>query len=372
MKAIFGDLHLNRKAENPIVRKHIKQGQIDFFNNIKLELEKNNVDTIFFTGDIFDTRNTVNVEALIIAKQMLSETFRDFKKHIILGNHDLYYENSYDVSALSLYENIDNLTLHLNKVVKEEINGYTWYFVPWILENNKESFISFLKKLAKKTKEEKDKTIIFGHFEMLGVDMEGGNISMDGLDSNLFLDAAKLTISGHYHGKSLHEKLGNRIIYVGSPYPLTFANSDQDHGIWLMDDELNLNFIKNQTSPTFKTLHDTKIKDSDIEDLNNSFVRFYFDRDTSPEDLAVLKMKIESKKPILILPNPYKSLNETELNLCESEGDNANEYLNMDISKLTGKYLEINTENIPSTKYYDNPKKFILGKIDSYSEEIIK
>src|SRR6185369_9531329 len=100
------------------------------------------------------------------------------------------------------------------------------------------------------------------------------------------------------------KRLDNTILYVGSPYPYTFANSDEDHGIWLLDENLEFEFLKNEISPTFKTIWDHQDLDN-LPDLKNSFVRFFFDKDKSPEDIAMMKMKIETKTPIVNNSIPY-------------------------------------------------------------------
>ena len=112
--AIIGDVHFSRKAENPIVKKYIKEGQREFFNSLAEDLEARGITTVLMTGDVHDTRVTVDVEALINTKRLLQGRMKNFDIHIILGNHDLYYENSYDVSSLELFEDIPNVTIHRN------------------------------------------------------------------------------------------------------------------------------------------------------------------------------------------------------------------------------------------------------------------
>lgn len=364
--ALIGDTHFSRKADNPTIKKHIKDGQIAFFDFVSEELNKRNVKTILFTGDIHDTRNAINVEALVQTKKLLKDKLKNFDKHIILGNHDLYYENSYDVSSLELFDGIPNLTLYLKNVAKIKLLNKDWFLVPWLIQSTQGPFTDYLKKLANKP-EIRDKSVIFGHFEMLGIDMEGGNRSVIGMDPNLFSNACKLTISGHYHGKSETKKSDSTILYLGSPYPLTFANSDQKHGIWLINENLEYEFIENTISPDFKTIKDTDDLDN-IPDLKNSFVRFYIDRNKSPEEFLEAKLKLEAKKPLVLNTIPYKD--EIIENRIDSQQKDANQVLHMDMLNLTDLYLNKNEEDLPELKYYKNPKEEIMKRMRTFSEEV--
>jgi predicted MPP superfamily phosphohydrolase len=130
----WGDAHFGRKAEHPLVKQHIQRGQEEYFKWLATDLKKRKIKTVLFTGDIFDTRNTINVEALIKTVRLFSIEFNEFNCIIDLGNHDMYYENSYDIcstklslisqtinSYLSLATNIENL--NLQKKIYENLSS---------------------------------------------------------------------------------------------------------------------------------------------------------------------------------------------------------------------------------------------------------
>ncbi len=368
--ALIGDTHFSRRSENPNIRKLIRDGQYAYFDHIIKILKEKDIDTVLFTGDIHDTRVSINVEALVLTRRLLKEKFAGFKKHIILGNHDLYYENSYDITSLELFQDIPDLTLHINKVGKIDLLGKTWYFVPWLLKENEDKFVKFLETLNGKSKETKDNTVIFGHFDMMGIEMEAGSMSVVGIDPNMFTNAAKLTISGHYHGKSITKKMDNTILYTGSPYPYTFANSDEEHGIWILDEDLNFEFLRNDISPTFKTIWDTQDLDN-LPDMKNSFVRFYFDRDRTPEETAMMKIKIEAKTPIICNSIPYS--NEfIKHNVTLGTDGAPNEFLHMDTMKISELYVNLDQDNLPELKFYKDAKEEILKRVKNFSEEVFR
>jgi len=367
--ALIGDIHFNRKAENPIIKKYIKDGQRKFFDFVVKELKERKVKIVLFTGDIHDNRITIDVEALVHTKRLLQEKFKDFDIHIILGNHDMYYDNSYDISALELFEDIPNVTVYRDTVVKKSFFGKEWYFIPWLLEKNEEKFIGFLKKLAETPVAKRDNTVLFGHFEMLDINMEGGNISTFGLDSNLFFNAAKMTISGHYHGLSAETKSGNELLYLGSPYPMTFANADQKHGIWILNEDLTYDFIENTISPKFTDVWDTDLDTLTDKDVSNSFVRFYMSNDRTMEESFEMRLIVESKNPLIIKKIPYSGEKKEIAQKTEVQRE-ANRLLGMDTLKLSEVWIEQNSEDLPELSMGKASKDLILDKIKSFKKEL--
>jgi len=366
--ALIGDTHFSRKAEHPLIKKHIKDGQLEFFDFVIETLTKQNIKTVLFTGDIHDTRQSINVDALINTKRLFQEKMKDFDIHIILGNHDMYYENSYETTSLELFEDIPNVTVYRNGIQKQNFLGKTWYMVPWIIEENQEKFVKFLDKLAKNPKEKIKDTVFFGHFEMFGINMEGNNLSTFGLDPNLFINAAGLTLSGHYHGLSETTKGDNTVLYLGSPYPMTFANANQAHGIWILDENMQYDFIENKISPDFRDIWDIDNLDK-LPDLSNSFVRLYINNDNSEEKDFEIRLKVENKKPILIRPMPYKG-NRNEIEEKNEHEREANRILKMDTLSLSEIYLDQNNDALPQLRLNSDPKKAILEKLLSYKETI--
>lgn len=366
--AIIGDTHFGRKSEHPLIKMHIKNGQSAFFDYVVDELNKRDIKTVLFTGDIHDTRQQINVEALVTTKRLLQTKMKDFDVHIILGNHDMYYENSYETTSLELFEDIPNVTVYRNSVQQKNFLNKTWYIFPWVIQEKEEKMATFLQKMASKPADARENIVLFGHFEMFGIQMEGNNISTFGLDPNLFLNASNLVISGHYHGISETVKTDSKLLYVGTPYPLTFANANQKHGIWILDEEMNFEFIENTISPTFVDIWDTDNLDL-LPDLSNSFVRLYINSANSEEQDFEVRLKVENKHPILIRPIPYKGTKDEAIEKSENERE-ANRILKMDTFSLSEIYIDQNEDELPTLKLSTDPKKIIMNKIKTYNETI--
>ena len=365
--ALIGDTHFNRKAENPTIKKLIKSGQADFFDNLVIDLNDRGVKTILLTGDIFDTRNTINVESLVTAKRLFETKLSEFDVHIILGNHDMYYENSYDITSIEMIEHLPNVTVYRDGVKAIKLLGHNWLMFPWIIPENVEKTVKFLESESKKSRSQQK--ILFGHFETMGIDMEGGNISTFGMKSDTFLGASPLSISGHYHGKSITTGTDSRLVYLGSPYAMTFANSDQSHGYWLLDENLEFEFIENHVSPKFTTIRDTDDLD-DLPDLSNKFVRFYMNNSKDRDQLFELRAKVESKNPLFLRPIPYKDGTVITEATATSNEHEANNLLGMDTMSLSSVYIDANHEHLPTLQTTDDSRKSVMEKLFEYKETL--
>ena len=106
--------------------------------------------------------------------------------------------------------------------------------------------------------------------------------------------------------------------------------------------------------------------------MKNSFVRFYFDRDRTPEETAMMKIKIESKTPIICNSIPYSNEFVKQSVTLASDGTGANEFLHMDTMKITELYVNLDQDNLPELKFYKDAKEEILKRVKNFSEEVFR
>lgn len=361
--AIIGDTHFARKVDNKLMKSLIDKGQLDYFNYLASFLKEQGVKTIMFTGDIHDTRNSIDVESLVNTKRIFQDVLSEFQIHIITGNHDMYYENNYDIISLELFSDIDNVNLYLKEFTQLNVNGYEWYMIPWLTDDRFKEFSEFTSSLKSDNKK-----VLFGHFEMLGIDMEGGNISKHGLDKSMYTQNVDYIFSGHYHGKSITKDGDVTINYVGSPYPLTFTNADQDHGIWIVDEEFNVEFHRNNISPEFTTIVDTE-DISSIETLENKFVKLYMLNTASQSDKFNLLEKVKSMNPLHISRVYYKS-DESNVSVSQDDVNEAIRKTNLSLAGLFEESIHKRLDKYPRLETVKDVPKKIVSTITSYSEEL--
>ena len=105
--ALVSDLHFGAKDSDRI----FQDSQFAFMEQMVNDCKERGIEKIFVLGDLFDTRHAVNVLTI-------NRVIDFFKRHegeviwyIILGNHDLYYKNSMDISSLVVLDRIKNVCI---------------------------------------------------------------------------------------------------------------------------------------------------------------------------------------------------------------------------------------------------------------------
>jgi len=187
----------------------------------------------------------------------------------------------------------------------------------------------------------------------------------------MFFKAARLTISGHYHGQSHVRSTDSTIIYVGSPYQMTFNNVGEKHGYWVMESSGKFSFTENTVSPKFADVWDTDDLDN-LPDLGNCFVRLYSSNENTAEQDFNNKIRVEVKKPILIRHVPYdKDCAEIEEEDQPEGVENAGKILKMNIRSLSELYIDNNEDSLPSLTSGDDARKVVLKQIDEYEKNIL-
>ena len=79
--AIIADLHFGVKKSDQT----FQDSQLRFFKcQFVPELKEKGIDTIVVCGDVFDTRQTVNVQTENVVINLFKDTFKDFNVHIIV------------------------------------------------------------------------------------------------------------------------------------------------------------------------------------------------------------------------------------------------------------------------------------------------
>ena len=105
--AVFTDLHLGIKSDDHKWHKVA----LEWADSMIDKLSKEGIDNIVFLGDFFHNRSTISVDTLNVTSRFLDK-FKNFTLHMILGNHDLYYDKIYDVSAVNIFDGYPNIRVY--------------------------------------------------------------------------------------------------------------------------------------------------------------------------------------------------------------------------------------------------------------------
>lgn len=229
---ILGDLHFGMRNDSPIFHELYK----NFYHNTLFPyLDEHNINDIFQLGDLFDRRKYINFHTLEQVKTYFFDELqsRGVTLHTLLGNHDVYWKNTLQVNSTSLvlgeYENVvvydTPTTMHFD--------GLAIDVIPWICESNESQVKTFISKTTSE--------VCLGHFELIGFEMDRGNVCHEGFDPSM-LSRYETVMTGHFH----HPSSKGNIVYVGAPGEMTWADYNDPRGFYIYDtDTRELEFIVN-------------------------------------------------------------------------------------------------------------------------------
>lgn len=363
---VVGDVHFDPRCEKAAIRDRVISGQKLLFKKIESYANDpaNRIKDIVFTGDLFTNQAYLTSESVETASWLFGTALSGHRIHIIAGNHDFLNDDS-SVYSGSFLEHFSNVHVIRRSTETVEICGHSWTFVPWVFPSGIDQFKEWLTSMASRSAEEISRSVIVGHFDMLGMLMEAGQESLGGLSPALFARSAGCVISGHYHCKSVTKIGGSVITYVGTPYHLTFAHVGTDCGFWVYDGGPELTFVENAESPRFVDVRDDDDLDS-LPDLSNSFVRLFMDNGRAFEDQAEIKMKVNDRHPIYIHPISYGG-DSGSIDDCKGADDSRDAAMihttDIDMARM---YMDRFPDRLPQLSGGKDPKTAILDQLQKY------
>lgn len=230
---VIGDLHLGIKAFD----RDICQNHINYLKTVIDYSAEKDDKIIFQLGDIFNNRQVANIFFMEQVKELFEYLkAKNVVMYSLLGNHDIFWRESREVSLVHHFETLYPKNF---KVFKEkddfEYFDKTIYVVPWLVKGEGLS-----------QSELKNKDMVFGHLEIAGFEMAKGHYDERSSLSEKFFKKLNLPVlSGHYHIRNVK----GLVKYLGTPYQLNWGDFNEIKGFYILDKDLNLEFIENDITP---------------------------------------------------------------------------------------------------------------------------
>jgi DNA repair exonuclease SbcCD nuclease subunit len=234
--ALMGDTHWGVRNDHPAFLDNMRKSSEWMLQTLRQQYA--DVNDIIHLGDLYDRRKYVNFQtAELCHKHFLQPVSHDYRLHIITGNHDVYYKDTYEVNALkTLVANRYPTIRSYSTATDVTIQGTSILLVPWICEANKQHTQNMIDNTCAQ--------IMMGHLELTGFEMYKNVIMQHGDDPNVY-SKFQGVYSGHFHRKSTK---GN-INYIGAFGEYTWSDHDCPRGFSILDlDTLELEFVKNPFS----------------------------------------------------------------------------------------------------------------------------
>lgn len=278
-----------------------QESQIRFFREqLVPDLKRTGITSLFILGDVFDTRNTLNVQSVNAVIDLFKDELSGLDIRIIVGNHDMYMTTSTDINSLKILELLPNVTVY-EKPTELKIDGKSILMLPWVTDYSK------FDEIVTGTYD-----YCFCHADIIGFDI-GGRLSESGLMAKNLLDHFRYTWSGHYHkGCVRNYEDGRYIIYAGSPYELTRIDRDDPKGYHVLDFETGEHtFVENAISIRY-TRHMYPDVDMAVVKGNVVDLEIPYEMSDETKKIYALVEKIEKLGPaypvnINVMPPPDDS-----------------------------------------------------------------
>ncbi len=315
--AIINDTHWGARKGSKLFHDYFEQ----FYKNIFFPtLEQYGITTVIHMGDAFDSRKSIDYQSLEWAKRVVFEPLKNYKVHMIVGNHDSYYKNTNNTNSPQLllkdYPNIQTYS----SPTEIKVENLDVLLLPWICMENEEQSLKMIKKTKAK--------VAMGHLELQGFRVNRSIVMEHGLEANLFSNFTKV-FSGHYHTRSNN----GTVFYLGNPYEIYWTDVNDARGFTIFDTEtLEHTPIDNPYKMFYNIYYeDTNYQTFDTREYENKIVK------------VVVRKKSDTKKFEKFIDKLYAS-NIAELKIIENfdiqEPENFEAFENEDTISILNRYIE--------------------------------
>lgn len=352
---ILGDTHFGVRGDSLDFHKYYKKFYDKIFFPYLLE---NKITNVFQLGDLFDRRKFINYNSLFLSKKYFFDRLKEngITLHTLLGNHDIFYKNTLEVNSPELLlQEYDNIKVY-NDFDTVDFDGINVDVIPWLCDDNS---VSIFEKMKNSTAD-----ICFGHFEIDGFEMDRGNIHHGGLDRKELIKY-DIVLSGHFH----HKSSADNILYVGTPYEMTWSDYNDPKGFHVFDTETReLEFVQN----TYRMFHKVSYDDGeqDFEFWKNFDYNSY-------KDTYIKIVVLNKQNPYLfdnILDNFYK-VGICDISIVEDFSDNSieddQELIDQaeDTMTILGKYIDNLTLDVEPNKLKNVMREVYIEALNTEKTE---
>jgi len=307
---IFSDAHIHphKKSYDRL------QDCLDVLDWVFDTAKKRKIKTILFCGDLFHDRQKIDVFTYQKTFEVFSK-YPDINVFLLLGNHDLWHLEKWDISSVIPLRAISGVTV-VDRPCSLDVDGYEIGFLPYTHDPAED---------LKQIKMKKGFKILCAH---VAVDGAVWNV-VHGTTADVSIehdgDMVKVTADvfkgydqvflGHYHNE---QKLTPSVEYVGSPLQLNFGEANQKKHIIEYDLQTHeKTYIENTFSPVHLIL--TEKDDILSFDLEKNFVRIMASNIASSDIVDLKNDILNAKAGSLEIKPIHKKLDEDKKSVAEAK-----------------------------------------------------
>ena len=315
--ACFTDIHFGNKSNS----KQFNQDANRFVDWFIQQAKENNCETCIFLGDWHHQRAAINVDTLSYSLDNLEKLSKNFDlTYFLLGNHDLYYKETREVSSMAFARNIERIKIISHPTV---INNVA--FIPWLVGEEW------------RTIRDMQSDYTFGHFELPNFLMNAMVRMPDTAEIQRedFANQGQV-FTGHFHKRQNN----NNIWYIGNAFPHNYADAwDDERGMMVLEWGGQPQFIDWADCPKYRTMKlSTLLNDTEkLLSPSNLYLRVTLDIDISYEEANFIKenfIKEYNIREISLLPNTEENDEALTLERGEIEFESVDQIVTDQLTKI--------------------------------------
>lgn len=336
---ILTDTHWGVRNDSPVFLDYFKRSIDEFLIPF---IKANDVRHIIHLGDLVDRRKYINV----LTHSRLRADFLEpvsalCSLHIIAGNHDEYFKDTYTVNALdefvgNRYPNIKTYSTPTTI----EIYGTEFFLLPWITKaNEKQSYEAI---------ENTKSAICCGHLELDGFEMQKGLLSDHGWNHQVFKRFDSV-FTGHYH----HRSSRDNVHYIGALCEHIWSDYNDPRGFITFDTQTRaVEFHRNPFRIFHMVAYDDvknpdileKINATDYSKYKDCYVKVVCVNKTNPYAFDVLLDKLYKEQAADI--SIVEDINSFTDNNSEDLVDEAQDTLTILDNYISGLTLPVESDRM--------------------------
>jgi DNA repair exonuclease SbcCD nuclease subunit len=242
----------------------------DYFYNFFIPFLKKNANdktTIVITGDVFDSRQSIDIRVLSTSLDIIKDILKsnsNIEIIIVEGNHDSYKKRENDITSLSIFKSIDRVYVIQEPTIEILNDNTKLLFLPWFGDMKQQNEVI----------NEVDADFVFMHNDITSAYYDNGRPIINGV--NISTIKNKKVYSGHIHRRYD----GKKYTYVGTPYQLRRSDIGNEKGIYMLIKGKNKwqeKFFLNNYSPKFLKVNIEDILEKTLPELESIFKNNYVD-----------------------------------------------------------------------------------------------
>lgn len=282
---ILADLHWGIRNNSQSFLRY----QLDYMNDCVFPvLKERKISHLIQLGDFWNSRKNLDVNTMHWVRKRFLEPIKDMdiKLYIILGNHDVYFTHSNEITSLDILKEYNNIEI-IHKPTMKPFGSMKIGLIPW-LANTED-----IEELRKFTVDSPVDTI-FGHFELNNFEVIPGHKHSGGMNHG-FLKNFENVYSGHFH---LKQSIDN-IHYLGTPFELSWSDCETEKGWYIINtDNGRMEFLKNERPVFIKIYYDEDKYDEclkSIENVKGKIIKLYCIRKKNDTKFTEFIYQLEQK-----------------------------------------------------------------------------